>query len=447
MKTALVIVGEQALRSRLTPGLKEHGWSILEAGDPDAALALARRHQPELIVCDWQTPWSDIALSCRGLADHPETARRRPLLLAAGNGQIAEKMAALESGADEYIGKPVDPQSLAEMLARLSANGVGNAPPESHGHPGGGGADTRLKFWGVRGSIAAPGPETVYYGGNTSCVEVRVGGDIIILDAGTGIRKLGLALVEEFQDHPINLNVLITHTHWDHIQGFPFFPPAYNLNNKVTIYGFEGARLGLQGTLSSQMESPYFPISMQQMPGTITIHELKEMSFRVGAVEVKAHFLNHPGVCIGYRLFTPGGSISYLPDVELFQQLRTRWKAGEDPTPPQVFDSVPVEDLTTLEFIRDSEVLILDSQYDAGEYEQHSGWGHSCFEDAVTFAMQAGVRRLFLFHHDPQHTDEQISRMVARARAMAIRRHSPLAIEAAREGREVLLPATRGVRE
>jgi phosphoribosyl 1,2-cyclic phosphodiesterase/ActR/RegA family two-component response regulator len=444
MKTVLIIAGEQALRSRLTPGLKEHGWSILEAADADLALALARRHQPELIVCDWQSPWSDIALSCRGLAEQKEAASRRPTLLAAGNGQTAEKIAALESGADEYVAQPVDPQSLGRMLARLSANGQGNAPPKSHGSPGGG-AETRLKFWGVRGSIPAPGPETAYYGGNTSCVEIRVGGDIIVLDAGTGIRKLGLALVEEFQDRPINLNVLITHTHWDHIQGFPFFPPAYNLNNKVTIYGFEGARQGLQSTLSIQMESPYFPISMQQMPGTITIHELKEMSFRVGAVGVKAHFLNHPGVCIGYRLFTPGGSISYLPDVELFQQLRTRGKAGADSAPPPEFDSVPAEDRNVLEFIRDSEVLILDSQYDAGEYQQHIGWGHSCFQDAVTFAMQAGVRRLFLFHHDPEHTDEQISRMVACVCAMALSHHSSLLVEAAREGCEVLLPAARAL--
>jgi phosphoribosyl 1,2-cyclic phosphodiesterase/ActR/RegA family two-component response regulator len=442
MKTVLVIVGEQALRSRLTFGLNEHGWSVVEAADPDLALDLTRQHQPELIVCDWQAPWSEIALACRDLTNQKETGKRAPILLAVGDGQIAEKMAALESGADQYITKPVDPQSLASIVAGLSANGRKNARPQGHGRP----EDrdgTRLKFWGVRGSIAAPGPETVYYGGNTSCVEVRLGNDIIILDAGTGIRKLGLALVEEFQDRPINLNVLITHTHWDHIQGFPFFPPAYNLNNKVTIYGFEGARLGLEGTLSSQMESPYFPISMQQMPGAITIRELKETSFRVCSVEVKAHFLNHPGVCIGYRLFTPGGSICYLPDVELFQHLRTRRKEGAGPAQAKGFDSVPEEDRATLEFIREAEVLILDSQYDAKEYDQHIGWGHSCFEDGVTFAIEAGVKRLFLFHHDPEHTDEHISRMVARARAITLRRHSPLIIEAAREGRELLLPATR----
>jgi phosphoribosyl 1,2-cyclic phosphodiesterase len=312
---------------------------------------------------------------------------------------------------------------------------------EADGNPGGE-SGTRLKFWGVRGSIPSPGPETVYYGGNTSCVEVRVGGEIIILDAGSGIRKLGLALAEEFKGRPIHLNLLISHTHWDHIQGFPFFPPAYNLNNQVTIYGFEGARQGLQNTLSSQMENPYFPISMQQMPGSITIRELKDTSFRIGSVRVEAHFLNHPGVCAGYRLFTPDGSISYLPDVELFQTLRARWKNDAGPARPKEFDTVPEEDRRSLEFIRDSDVLIIDSQYDDTEYARHIGWGHSCFEDAVTFAAQGGVKRLFLYHHDPDHTDEQISRMVARAREMALRLHSPMLIEAAREGREVLLPAT-----
>jgi phosphoribosyl 1,2-cyclic phosphodiesterase/ActR/RegA family two-component response regulator len=444
MKTVLVIAGDQAFRSRLTPGLTEHGWTILDADDSPRAQALASQHHPELIVCDWQAPWSDIARSCRGLAAQTETSCRRPILIAAGGGQIEERIAALESGADDYIAKPVNSQSLAKLLARFSANGEGHAQPSSNDSPRGG-SDTLLKFWGVRGSIAAPGPETVYYGGNTSCVEVRVGDGIIILDAGTGIRKLGLALVEEFKDRPIRLDVLLTHTHWDHIQGFPFFPPAYDLNNKIAIYGFEGARQGLQSTLSSQMENPYFPISMQQMPGTITIHELKELNFRVGVVGVKAHFLKHPGVCTGYRLSTPGGSISYLPDVELFQQLRTRWKAGADSVRRQEIETVPDEDHNLLEFIRDSEVLIIDSQYDAAEYEQHIGWGHSCFEDGVTLAIQGGVRRLFLFHHDPDHTDEQISRMVARAREIALRRRSPLIIEAAREGCEVLLPASRAL--
>jgi phosphoribosyl 1,2-cyclic phosphodiesterase/CheY-like chemotaxis protein len=444
MKTVLVIEAQPALRSRVRPGLNEDEWSVLDANDEDLALALARQHQPELILCDWQLPWSDIGRSCRNLAGQNGTSSRRPILIAAGSGKIAEKIAALEAGADEYIAKSADAQALAELLGRLSANGMSGAPPKSNG--GNGGAlETRLKFWGVRGSIASPGPDTVNYGGNTSCIEVRVGGDIIILDAGTGIRKLGRVLAEEFKDRPFHLNLLITHSHWDHVQGFPFFQPAYNPQNELTIYGYEGAQQGLQKTLSSQMENPNFPITMRQMPGHIAIRELKEMSFRVGAVAVKAHFVNHPGVCVGYRLFTPAGSISYLPDVELFQQARTSWKTVSGAGGRKEFRSVPQEDRSTLEFIRDSDVLILDAQYDASEYDQRIGWGHSCFEDSVTFAMAGGVRRLFMFHHDPDHSDEKISRMAAHAREMAQRAHSPLIIEAAREGCEVALPAVRAL--
>jgi phosphoribosyl 1,2-cyclic phosphodiesterase len=179
------------------------------------------------------------------------------------------------------------------------------------------------------------------------------------------------------------------------------------------------------------------------MPGHIDIRELKEMSFRIGSVAVKAHFVNHPGVCVGYRLFTPAGSIAYLPDVELFQQPRTSWKTVSGGARPAQLNTVPEEDRSTLEFIRGSDVLILDSQYDPAEYNQRIGWGHSCFEDSVTFAMQGGVRRLFMFHHDPDHGDEKISRMAAHAREMAQRAHSPLIIEAAREGCEVVLPAVR----
>jgi len=439
MRTVLVIAGDQAFRSRLTPGLAESGWSVLDASDRQRALDLASRHQLELVICDSQAPWFEIARTCCGLASQKEDSAR-PILVAAGDGPIADRMTALESGADEYITKPVDLHSLGKILTRFSANGLGNADPTRNGGPAGG-SDTVVKFWGVRGSIAAPGPETVYYGGNTSCVEVRSGRDIIVLDAGTGIRKLGLSLVEEFKDRPIQLHVLLTHSHWDHIQGFPFFPPAYNLNNTVTICGYEGARQGLQSTLSTQMENPYFPISMQQMPGAITIRELKELNFKVGEISVKAHFLNHPGICAGYRLFTPGGSISYLPDVELFQQLRTRAKASGSSMNRQELETVPEEDLNVLEFVRGSDVLIIDSQYDSAEYAEHIGWGHSCFEDGVTLAMQGQVRRLFLFHHDPDHTDEQVSRMVARARETVQRHHSSLIVDAAREGCEVVLPA------
>lgn len=302
---------------------------------------------------------------------------------------------------------------------------------------------TRLRFWGVRGSIPTPGPGTIHYGGNTSCVEVRAGGQLIVLDAGTGIRPLGGHLAAEFDGGPLQLTLLISHTHWDHIQGFPFFAPAYNPKNKLTVLGYEGAQRGLESTLSSQMESPYFPISMRQMPGNISVRELKECSFRIGDVQVDATFLNHPGVCAGYRLTTNVGSIVYLPDHEPFHRFQAHPRSGSPRPPDRGDESVQRAEERLVEFVRGADILILDSQYDEAEYKSHVGWGHSCAEDTVMLAARSEVKRLFLFHHDPAHDDERVARIADRATQVARELGSSLQVEAAREGVEVeLSPAS-----
>jgi phosphoribosyl 1,2-cyclic phosphodiesterase len=274
-------------------------------------------------------------------------------------------------------------------------------------------AVTRLKFWGVRGSIPTPGPGTVRYGGNTSCVEVRHDDDIIILDAGTGLRALGSSLLAEFKDKPLNLTLLVTHTHWDHIQGLPFFAPIYNPRCRLRILGAPGTRESLINALTGQMESTYFPVPFAKVPGNIEIEEVTDFNFNIGPVQVRAHRSNHPGLCFGYRLFSPESLIAFFPDSEP--------RAGG-------------EDRDLVEFIRDADVLILDAQYDAAEYTTHVGWGHGCLNDTVGLALQAGVRHLCLFHHDPDHDDKKIDSFVKCAQQLVAKQKSKLKVDAAREG-------------
>lgn len=280
----------------------------------------------------------------------------------------------------------------------------------------------RVRFWGVRGSIPTPGATTLEYGGNTSCLEVRVGEQIIILDAGTGLRLLGRALLEEFGDQPLDLTLLLTHTHWDHIQGLPFFPPVYKPQNRLRILGYEGARHGLENVLSSQMESPVFPIGLREVPANVRIEELKQMCFSLGEVEVRAFKASHPGVCMGYRLSARGRSVTFFPDNELRCDdgaAKGSAIAGTDHLSG---------------FIRGTDILIMDTQYDREEYQSHKGWGHGCLDDVVEMALKSEVKQLFLFHHDPDHEDAKIKSMVAEGRRLVAAQKGTLQIEAAREG-------------
>jgi phosphoribosyl 1,2-cyclic phosphodiesterase len=286
----------------------------------------------------------------------------------------------------------------------------------------------RIKFWGVRGSIPTPGPTTLQYGGNTSCIEVRAAGQIVILDAGTGLRLLGRELLAEFGEQPLELTLLLTHTHWDHIQGLPFFLPVYRPKNHLRILGYEGARLGLETVLSSQMESPFFPIGLKEVPANIQIEELKRWEFELGAVHVQACYARHPGACVGYRLATAGRAVAFFPDNEL-GHCQPGAKA------PVVNPAAARDGQRDLvDFVRGVDALVMDSQYDAQEYQQHIGWGHGCLDDVVALALEAQAKRLYLFHHDPNHDDAKISEMVAHARSLAAKDGSSLLVEAAREG-------------
>src|SRR6266571_4372357 len=300
-------------------------------------------------------------------------------------------------------------------------------------------SSTRLKLWGVRGSIPVPGPATVRYGGNTTCAEVRADGEIIVLDAGSGIRELGLALENEFGSRPIDLSLLITHVHWDHIQGFPFFVPSYNDKNKIQIFGYDGTGGGLCEILKGQMATPFFPVALYDLPGKIKIEKLETMDFKIGKVRVRSRFMNHPGVCVGYRLFTSKGSIAFLPDHEPYDAFKLHSAESHLLSLEQTQKRAREDRAELVKFLQGSDILILDTQYTDEEYQAHVGWGHGSLSTGVTLALDAQVRKLVLFHHDPNHDDAMVDEMVKQARTLVTKRGKKLEVVAAREGEEFWL--------
>ncbi|HYR59292.1 MAG TPA: response regulator, partial [Chthoniobacteraceae bacterium] len=278
MRTILLIDDDDACRIPAATFLRRAQWNVIEAKDGQSGIELAMKHRPDVIVCDLLMPRGNGFHVCRTVRAQVEL-RNTKIVVVTGRGYATDREAAQEAGADDFLVKPIVFTELTKALERVLPNGA-NGGEWSRDN----GLDTasgvaRVRFWGVRGSIPSPGRGTMGVGGNTSCVEVRADGQLIVLDAGSGIRPLGLALDAEFKDAPIELTLLVSHTHWDHIQGFPFFMPAYEAKNRLHILGYEGARAGLAATLAGQMESPYFPIALKQMPGNIIIEELKDMKF------------------------------------------------------------------------------------------------------------------------------------------------------------------------
>lgn len=435
MPSVLIIEDDKDGREAMAKLFAKADWNVFEAADGDAGVELAIRNRPEVILCDLLMPKSNGFQVCRAIREKLQPTK---IIVVSGRDYAVDRTTALEAGADEYLLKPITWEILRETIDRLS--------PAIPGQPGAtkspeelGSVPPRLKLWGVRGSLPVPGPGTVRYGGNTSCVEVRADGEIIVLDAGSGIRGLGLALQKGLGPDTIKLTLLITHTHWDHIQGLPFFSPAYNPKNLIRILGYEGARAGLGAILAGQMETPFFPVSMREMPSQLAIEELKEMEFQIGKVKVQAKFVNHPGICAGYRLFTSAGSIAYVPDNEPYEPLKLQLAKKDGIGLDEARNFAAAERAKMVEFLRDCDVAILDTQYTDSEYERFVGWGHSSLSATVSLALDANVKRLLLFHHDPSHDDDMLDQMIEQARALVSKGGKAMLVEGAREGVEITL--------
>jgi phosphoribosyl 1,2-cyclic phosphodiesterase len=288
-------------------------------------------------------------------------------------------------------------------------------------------------FWGTRGSIAAPGPGTAHFGGNTSCVELTTpSGGILVLDCGTGARSLGNRLLARAAG-PVSATILLTHTHWDHIQGFPFFAPLFQPDNHFKVYGPEGAHLSLRDVLAGQMEHHYFPVELDQLAARIVYQDLHEGVYQIDGLTVRAQRMNHPSPTLGYRIEGGGRSICYLCDHEPY--FEDVWREG---APAGRLESILEEgDRRHAEYMQGSDVVIHEAQYTPDEYPSKRHWGHSTYSYVVELAAAAGVRRLFLTHHDPSHDDEFVAAIEEKARELAGRLGSPLEVCCAYEGCEI----------
>jgi len=260
----------------------------------------------------------------------------------------------------------------------------------------------QLKCWGVRGSIPTPGQQTVHFGGNTSCVEVIDDNEpIVILDAGTGIRPLGLDLVKNRPDKK-NINIFFSHTHWDHIQGLPFFTPLYIPGYTVDIYGPVHYEKSLEEILDRQMEYTYFPVRVAELQAKITTHELKEEEFHLEGYDITSKYLNHPVLCLGYRFEKENKSAVYCTDHEPYYN----YLGDDDDTGEEMSIVIDEQNKRLEDFIQDADLLIMDGQYTPDEYKAHIGWGHSTTEHTVNLAKKTGVKNLGIFHHDPDRVDD-----------------------------------------
>jgi CheY-like chemotaxis protein/ribonuclease BN (tRNA processing enzyme) len=383
MEKIVVVDDDSELLRVVEKRLSAAGYKVFAAADGEAGLELIRAERPRVVLLDLMMPRMHGFAVCQRIQNDP-TLRGIQVIVTSAKTYPVDIQKAKELGARSYLTKPYDLEELVQKIKdALEAAGLAVA----------------VKFWGTRGSIPTPGPKTVRYGGNTSCVELRAGEIILMLDCGTGAREMGLALSREFQGRPMEVHIFVGHTHWDHIQGFPFFQPAYTPGCRLTIHSLRGCDKSLQKVFTGQMDASYFPVSLADLVAHLQFEEM-DGPVKIGEAEVSHFHLNHPGLAIGFRITVGRKSVVYLADHEPY------WRLLGDTEHNRKLDG------EVNEFAREADLYIREAQYTDEEYTQRRGWGHSTWTDALESAQAANVNMLALYHHDPGHDDDLLDRIV-----------------------------------
>jgi phosphoribosyl 1,2-cyclic phosphodiesterase/ActR/RegA family two-component response regulator len=366
-------------------------------------LAQIIKLKPDAVICD---------LLIHGLDElnlFPDTRKENisqpKFIFITGKQFDYDRRRALEAGVDGYLIKPVDPEHFVEEVMDIVVDKF------------------VIKFWGVRGTLTVPGQKSIRYGGNTNCVTLRFGSKhFFIFDAGTGIKELSNFLVEE-NKFPIQAKIFISHPHYDHVNGLPFFVPLYMKGNEFEILGTNDNDLTIDKIVAGLMDSVYFPVTIKEFAANITYRNLVEEEFDVGDLHIKTILLNHPGRCLGFRVQYKNKSVCYITDNELCLENSPFYNQSE------------VDRL--IDLVSNTNLLIMDTTYSDEEYAKKAGWGHSPVSRVIDIADKAKVQLLCLHHHDPDQTDDDIDLKLKQAQSLLKERHSSTRCIAAHEGDEI----------
>ena len=370
-----------ALLQRLLEGAG-HAVELCESG-PEALKRIPSQ-RPDCVVTDVMMPGMDGFELTRELRRRPELAQMKIIVLSAKTYEF-DRRRAKELGADGYIAKPFNRDTLLESIFEIVSDKV------------------VVAYWGVHGTLPTPGAAYDRYGGNTPCVSVEIGGEpLYVFDAGSGIKRLSDHVMSAGAGQRFSARIFISHTHWDHINTVPFFQPLYARGNQIEIFGPYQGDLTIERAIGAQMESVYFPVTMREFGARILFRDLREESLDFGPVRVDTMLLSHPGYCLGYRLSARGRRLCYITDNELYLPSDKR------------YNSRYVDQL--VEFVRGADLLITDTTYRDSEYPSKVDWGHSSVGQVARLAARAQVKRLHLFHHDIDQTDDAIDLKLREAR-------------------------------
>jgi phosphoribosyl 1,2-cyclic phosphodiesterase/ActR/RegA family two-component response regulator len=407
----IVLVDDDAdIRRVVELRLRLAGFQVLTASDGETGLQLIRAENPRLVLLDLMMPRKHGFAVCQEIRSDPDL-RGTYIIVGSAKTYAPDIKKAKELGADLYLTKPYDLEALVGTIKKALASSE---------------VPLKVRFWGTRGSIATPGPATLRYGGNTSCTEVRCGDSVLLLDCGTGAREAGLALGREFQRRPLHVHIFVGHTHWDHIQGFPFFVPAYVCGNRVSIYSLRGSDKSLEKVFTGQMDASYFPVDLTDLKSQLQFIEL-EGPVEIGEARVSHVYLNHPGLAVGFRIDFGAKSVVYISDHEPYCRL-----SGDNDHNRKLDREIDA-------FAREADLYVREAQYTEEEYPSKRGWGHSTWKDALESAHAANARRLALFHHDPMRDDETLDGILASCRAYMQERGMMYECIAAAENLELTL--------